>query len=188
MADTWIVEAADAGLRLDKFLAAEGRLGSRGRASDALEHGKIFLNDAEATPRDARFKLKIGDAVRLWMDRPGSSRKISQRPPRAGELPIVYEDEALIVVNKPAGLLTVPLPRREEAAAVEDGLVRHLRSKKGRLLVVPGIARDTWGLVMFAPGADAQARLKDQFRRHEAERIYLAVVYGVPSPPQGTWR
>lgn len=188
MADTWIVEAADAGLRLDKFLAAEGRLGSRGRASDALERGKIFLNDAEATPRDARFKLKTGDGVRLWMDRPGSSRKISQRPPRAGELPIIYEDEALVVVNKPAGLLTVPLPRREEAASVEDGLVRHLRSKKRRPFVVHRIDRDTSGLVMFATRADAQERLKEQFRRHEAERIYLAVVYGVPSPSKGIWR
>lgn len=189
MADTWIVEAADAGLRLDKFLAAETRLGSRGRASDALERGKIFLNDAEATPRDARFKLKTGDAVRLWMDRPGSSRKISQRAPRAGELPIVYEDEALVVVNKPAGLLTVPLPRREEAASVEDALVEHLRSKgRRRPFVVHRIDRDTSGLVVFATRADAQSRLKDQFRRHDAERIYLAAVYGVPSPPQGMWR
>lgn len=188
MADTWIVEAPDAGLRLDKFLAAEGRLGSRGRASEALERGKIFLNDAEATPKDARFKLKTGDAVRLWMDRPGSSRRVSQRPPRAGELPIVYEDEALVVVNKPAGLLTVPLPRREDAASVEDALVEHLRSKKRRPYVVHRIDRDTSGLVMFATRADAQAKLKDQFRRHEAERIYLAVVYGVPSPARGVWR
>ena len=188
MADTWIVEAADAGLRLDKFLAAEGRLGSRGRASEALQRGKIFLNDAEATPKDARFKLKTGDGVRLWMDRPGSSRRTSQRPPRAGELPIVYEDEALVVVNKPAGLLTVPLPRREEAASVEDELVEHLRSKKRRPFVVHRIDRDTSGLVMFATRADAQAKLKDQFRRHEAERIYLALVYGVPSPAKGLWR
>jgi 23S rRNA pseudouridine1911/1915/1917 synthase len=188
MADTWIVEPADAGLRLDKFLAAEGRLGSRGRASEALERGKIFLNDAEATPKDARFKLKTGDAVRLWMDRPGSSRRTSQRPPRAGELPIVYENEALVVVNKPAGLLTVPLPRREDARSVEDGLVEHLRPKRRRPFVVHRIDRDTSGLVMFATRSDAQARLKDQFRRHEAERIYLAVVYGVPSPAKGLWR
>ena len=188
MADTWIVEAADAGLRLDKFLAAEGRLGSRGRAYEALQRGKIFLNDAEATPKDARFKLKTGDGVRLWMDRPGSSRRTSQRPPRAGELPIVYEDEALVVVNKPAGLLSVPLPRREEAASVEDELVEYLRSKKRRPFVVHRIDRDTSGLVMFATRSDAQATLKDQFRRHEAERIYLALVYGVPSPAKGVWR
>jgi 23S rRNA pseudouridine1911/1915/1917 synthase len=50
------------------------------------------------------------------------------------------------------------------------------------------IDRDTSGLVVFATRADVQMRLKDQFRRHEAERIYLAVVYGVPMPALGTWR
>lgn len=189
MADTWIVEVADAGLRLDKFLAAESRLGSRGRASDALERGKVFLNEREMSIRDAAQLLFEGDAVRLWMDRPGSSRKLSQRAPRAGELSIVYEDEALVVVNKPAGLLTVPLPRREEAPSVEDALVEHLRSKgRRRPFVVHRIDRDTSGLVMFATRADAQGLLKGQFRRHEAERIYLAMVYGVPSPPAGLWR
>ena len=187
MAD-WVVDPHDAGTRLDKFLAAEGRLGSRGKAAEALERGKIFLNDREMTLRDAAQKVFEGDAVRAWMDRPGSSRKVSQRLPRDGELNIVYEDEALVVVNKPSGLLTVPLPRRDEAPSVEMELVEHLRHKRRRPFVVHRIDRDTSGLVMFAIRADAQQRLKDQFRRHEAERYYLAVVYGVPSPPEGTWR
>jgi 23S rRNA pseudouridine1911/1915/1917 synthase len=123
------------------------------------------------------------------MDRPGSARKLTQRPPRAGELPIVYEDDAVVVVNKPAGLLTVPLPRRDEAPSVEDLLVNHLRSKgRRRPFVVHRIDRDTSGLVMFATRADAQMRLKDQFRRHAAQRLYLAIVYGVPTPRRGTWR
>ena len=189
MADTWVVEAEESGARLDKFLAAEGRLGSRGRAAEALGRGKIFLNDQEASPADAARRLEPGDTVRVWMDRPGSSRRVTQRPPRRGELPIVYEDESLIVVNKPAGLLTVPLPRREEAPSVEDALADHLRSKgRRRPFVVHRIDRDTSGLVVFATRADVQMRLKDQFRRHEAERIYLAVVYGAPTPPRGTWR
>ena len=189
MADRWVVEAADAGLRLDKYLAGGERLGSRGRANDALARGKIFVNDREAGPVDAARRLEAGDAVRLWMDRPGSSRKLTQRPPRPGELPIIYEDDAIVVVNKPAGLLTVPLPRRDEAPSVEEALADHLRSKgRRRPLVVHRIDRDTSGLVMFATRPDAQTRLKDQFRRHEAERIYLAVVYGVPAPGRGTWR
>lgn len=188
MTDRWVVEGADVGLRLDKFLAAAGRLGSRGRAIDALSRGKIFLNEQEAAPTDAARRLAGGEAVRVWMDRPGSSRKISQRPSRKGELPIVYEDDALIVVNKPAGLLTVPLPRRDGAPSVEDALADHLRSKgRRRPFVVHRIDRDTSGLVLFAIRPDAQSRLKDQFRRREAERIYLAVVYGVPSPERGTW-
>jgi 23S rRNA pseudouridine1911/1915/1917 synthase len=189
MPDTWVVEESDAGLRLDKFLAADIRLGSRGRAVAALERGKIFVNGEEAGSGDAARRVEVGDAVRVWMDRPGSSRKTAQRLPRRGELPIVYEDDALIVVNKPAGLLTVPLPRRDEAPSVEDALADHLKSKgRRRPFVVHRIDRDTSGLVMFATRPDAQARLKDQFRRREAERIYLAVLYGVPSPPQGTWR
>ncbi len=189
MGDTWVVQTGQAGTRLDKFLADPGRLGSRGRAAEALEKGKVFLNDREVLLADAARRLVPGDAVRIWMDRPGSSRKQSQRPPRPGELPIVYEDEALVVVNKPAGLLTVPLPRRTEAPSVEDALGEHLRSKgRRRPLVVHRIDRDTSGLVMFAVRPDAQARLKDQFRRHEAERTYLAVVYGVPEARRGTWR
>jgi 23S rRNA pseudouridine1911/1915/1917 synthase len=189
MSERWVVEAADSGLRLDKFLAAETRLGSRGRATDALDRGKVFLNDQEAGPADAARRLSAGDAVRLWMDRPGSSRKLTQRAPRRGDLSIVYEDDALIVVDKPAGLLTVPLPRREDAPSVEDYLAIHLKSKgRRRPFVVHRIDRDTSGLVMFATRADAQGRLKDQFRRHDAKRIYLAVVYGVPSPARGTWR
>jgi 23S rRNA pseudouridine1911/1915/1917 synthase len=187
--ETWVVESGEARLRLDKFLSAAQRLGSRGRAVDAIERGKIFLNEREVNAGESAARLAAGDRVRLWMDRPGSSRRTSQRAPRPGELPIVYEDEALIVVNKPAGLLTVPLPRREEAPSVEQALAVHLRSKgRRRPMVVHRIDRDTSGLVIFATRPDAQARLKEQFRRHEAERIYLAVVYGVPSPTRGTWR
>ena len=108
---------------------------------------------------------------------------------RAGELPIVYEDDAVIVVNKPPGLLAVPLLRRSDAPSVQQELVAHLRSRgRRRPLVVHRIDRDTSGLVVFATRADAQARLKEQFSRHEPERVYLAVVYGHPSPASGTWR
>jgi 23S rRNA pseudouridine1911/1915/1917 synthase len=93
------------------------------------------------------------------------------------------------VVNKPPGLLTVPLARREDAPSVQDLLADHLRTQgRKRPLVVHRIDRDTSGLVVFATRADLQARLKDQFRRREPERVYLAVVYGHPSPPQGSWR
>lgn len=187
--DRWIVDAASSGLRLDKFLAAPGRLGSRGRAGTALARGKIFINDAEAGPADASRRLATGESVRLWQDRPGSAKTRSHRAARPGELSIVYEDDALVVVNKPPGLLAVPLERKEDADSVEDLLVHHLRSKgKRRPLVVHRIDRDTSGLVVFAKRPDALSRLKGQFRRREPARIYLAVVYGHPSPASGTWR
>lgn len=180
--------AADAGARLDKFLASAERLGSRGRAADALARGKIYLNDREATMKDAGLPLAVGDIVRLWMDRPGSAK----RRPMLGEdrdLAIIFEDAAIVVLNKPAGVLAVPLERRSEARSVYEDLKEYLaRRRKPRPLVVHRIDRDTSGLVLFAKSARAQARLKDQFRRHTADRVYLAVVYGCPSAASGTWR
>ncbi len=190
MSDFRFVVPSDAeGERLDKFLAGADRLGSRRRATVALERGKVFVNDTEATPADGGRRLLAGDRVRVWMDRPGTARRRWGRPAAAGELRIVYEDNALIVVDKPPGLLTVPLPRRGDASSVEELLADYLRTRGKRVpLVVHRIDRDTSGLVVFAKRGDFQQRLQDQFRRHEAERVYLAVVYGHPTPPSGTWR
>jgi 23S rRNA pseudouridine1911/1915/1917 synthase len=108
---------------------------------------------------------------------------------RRRRLDIVHEDSSLIVINKPPGLLTVPLKRREDASSVYDELVDYFRSKGKRTpLVVHRIDRDTSGLVMFAKDGRTQHVLKDQFERREPERYYLAVVAGHPAPPEGTWR
>jgi len=185
---TWTAGPSDAGLRLDKFLADPARLGSRARAAAALQRGKIFVNDRETTTADAGARLARGDTVRVWMDRPGSAkRQTSLGDDR--DLPIVYEDEALIVLNKPAGLLAVPLERRGDARSVFEDLKEYLRKRRRpRPLVVHRIDRDTSGLVLFAKNALVHARLKTQFTRHLPERIYLAVVYGQPQPSSGTWR
>src|SRR5687768_12136174 len=104
----WTARGGDVGTRLDKFLAHPDRLGSRARAMEAIDRGKIFVNGTEALGSDAARKLAVGDVVRAWMDRPGSSRRRA-RTGLTGELDIVFEDEDLIVVNKPAGILSVPL-------------------------------------------------------------------------------
>jgi 23S rRNA pseudouridine1911/1915/1917 synthase len=186
---SWVAQAGDGGLRLDKFLASPGRLGSRARVVDALDKGKVFVNDEEVTRRDAGAVLRGGDVVRVWMDRPGSARRRPRTSGEAGEVSILYEDDALMVVNKPPGLLSVPLPRQPDAGSVYDDLETHLRPRgKRKPLVVHRIDRDTSGLVVFARTTRAQQALKDQFRRREPERVYLAVVYGHPEPAEGTWR
>ena len=190
----WAVGADAAGTRLDKFLAAADRLGSRARAATALERGKVFVNEVEVSLGDAARPLAAGDTVRLWQDRPGSSRPASSSGRtasrgRTGDLDIVFEDAALLVLNKPPGLLSVPLERKMGASSVYDQLEDYFRSHgKRKPLVVHRIDRDTSGLVVFAKDARAQAALKDQFRRREPERIYLAVVYGHPDPPAGRWQ
>jgi 23S rRNA pseudouridine1911/1915/1917 synthase len=184
----WIVEADDVGARLDKFLAGEDRLRSRARAVAALERGKVYVNTTEARLADASRRLAGGDVVRVWIDRPGSAKRRPRTGP-AGDLHIVYEDEALIVVDKPAGTLTVPLERKHEAPSVYEQIEDRFRSHgKRRPFTVHRIDRDTSGLVVFAKDATSQRTLKEQFRRREAARVYLAVVYGRPDPACGTWR
>ena len=83
---------------------------------------------------------------------------------------------------------TVPLERKGAAPSVQSELELYLRPfGKRRPLVVHRIDQDTSGLVVFAKDAGAQSRLKAQFKRRDPERVYLAVVYGHPSPRQGRW-
>lgn len=92
------------------------------------------------------------------------------------------------MVNKPAGLLTVPLPRRAAEPSVYDQLEKYLRPQRRRPFVVHRIDRDTSGLVVFAKDPRTQQALKKQFIHREPERVYLAAVYGRPAPKKGTWR
>lgn len=186
--DAWTVSEEASGVRLDRFLAAPDRLGSRGRAADALAKGKVFVNEREVGPADAARRLGAGDAVRVWMDRPGSARR-RRALSAGGDLQILFEDASLIAVNKPAGLLAVPLQQRSEAPSAYAYVQKHLRSRtRRRPLVVHRIDRDTSGIVVFAKNARVQEQVKGQFELREPERVYWAVVYGHPRPPQGTWR
>jgi len=184
----WVVRPEEAGVRLDKYLAAPGRLGSRAKAFAGLERGKVFLDGSEAGAADAATPLAAGQVVRVWMDRPGSARA-RRTQTQIGDLDIVFEDEVLLVVNKPAGLLSVPLERKIDAPSVYDQIEDHFRPfGKRRPFVVHRIDQDTSGLVVFAKDARAQSQLKAQFKRREPTRLYLAVVYGHPAPAEGRWR
>lgn len=181
------VVAAAAGERLDKWLAEASRLGSRRRATEALLHGRVWVNEVEMTLRNAARPLAAGDAVRIWIDRPGSANRLGPR--RSAGLDIVYEDADVLVLNKPAGLLSVPLPKGRDGESLADRVARHWRSHQGReALPVHRLDRDTSGLVVFARSPRAQGRLRDQFASRTPERVYLAIVYGAPDPPTGEWR
>ena len=184
----WTADAAHAGWRLDRFLAAPDRLGSRAKAATAIERGKVFLNGKEIEGRDGGLRLAIGDLVRVWIDRPGTARA-RPRTGLTGNLDVVFEDDALVIVNKPAGVLSVPLERNPGVPSAYALLEQRFRSHgKRRPFVVHRIDQDTSGLVVFAKDPTSQQRLKAQFAQRQPERVYLAVVYGHPSPADGTWR
>jgi len=188
--DVHVVPASEAGVRLDKWLAGAERLGSRSKAEVALERGRIFVDEVEQGVRDAGRLLRGGERVRLWRDRPGSAKK--ERPGEerilAG-LRIVHEDEEFLVIDKPAGLLTVA---RDGGEDTDDTVISRLErwldpAGKRRIFPVHRIDRGTSGLVVVARHGGAVRAISIQFRRREPERRYLAVVHGTPEPAEGTW-
>jgi len=199
-----VVGAEDAGSRLDAWLSRLEEIGSRRRARLWLERGKIFLNEREASVADTGRLLNSDDVVTVWADRPGSAAKVPRELTAArASLRIAYQDQHLLIADKPAGVLVEPLPRAQgkDAAArgqagsrpaaevtMLDLVADHLRAHPARSpRVVHRIDRDTSGLVVFALTAPAWVHLKRQFARRTARRRYLAVIEGNPEA-QGTWR
>jgi 23S rRNA pseudouridine1911/1915/1917 synthase len=181
-----VVEPEAAGWRLDRWLAEPARLGSRRRAREALARGQILIDATNLSAEDGARRLQGGEQVRLWIDKPGSASQPIRRP--TGPLAIVYEDEDLIVVDKPAGLLSVPLDEQPDAPSVASLVDAYWRSRgKRRALAVHRLDRDTTGLVMFARSPLARERLKAQFASRRPERIYAAVVHGAPAAAEGPW-
>jgi 23S rRNA pseudouridine1911/1915/1917 synthase len=187
----WTISDADAGARLDAWLARQSDVGSRGRASEWIARGKVYHNGAATEASSAGLRLRAGDRVGLWVDRPGSSRTVDRAVHDARSLlEVVHEDAALIVVNKPPGLIVEPLPgRRDDEVTLVHLLEDHLRhAPRARPHVVHRIDRDTSGLVLFARTPAARDDLKSQFEARTPTRLYHTVVRGHLWPRSGIWR
>ena len=96
-------------------------------------------------------------------------------------IPILHQDEHLLVVDKPARMLVVPAPGRSGSTVV-DRLQQQLGS---RVYAVHRLDEDTTGVLALARSQEAKEALEEIFRAHQAERLYLAVVCRAPSPPAG---
>jgi 23S rRNA pseudouridine1911/1915/1917 synthase len=153
---------------------------SRRKAREVIEKGQVTVDGA--TVREAGQDVGDGAAVVFDPNR--------RALPRARcTLDVLYQDEHVIVVDKPAGLLTVPT----EGGADEDTALARVRDYARRLEPRGGYAervhrldRDTSGAVAFALSREARSGLIDTFRRHRIERRYLAVVEGEPPAEEGT--
>lgn len=115
----------------------------------------------------------------------GKHKKTRRR--HTGPFRIVHEDQDIIVVDKDAGLLTVPIPK-SKALNLKQLLGRYLEKRRGRAMTVHRIDRFTSGLVVFACNPDARQRLVTQFREHTPVRQYLALVRGSVESDTGTLR
>ena len=112
-----------------------------------------------------------------------SAKKAKYSPP----FPIIYEDEDIIIINKPVGLLAVPIPR-SRAKNVRDMLNQYLTFRKQKAIIVHRIDRYTSGLMVFAKNKKAHGNLVKQFLAHTPKRVYLALVRGVPNLREGELR
>ncbi|MGO9005359.1 MAG: RluA family pseudouridine synthase [Beijerinckiaceae bacterium] len=190
---TFRVEADEAGLRLDRFLVArtEGLDGglSRTRLKSLVEGGAVAIDGALIL--DAGLKLKAGQAVLLVIP------PLQDPVPRGEDiaLAIVYEDEHLLVVDKPAGLVVHPAPGHENGTLV-NALIAHCGDSLSGIGGVrrPGIVhrldKDTSGLLVVAKTDAAHhglsALFADHGRTEPLTRTYLAFVWGAPDRPAGT--
>ncbi len=182
----WTIAVGDADLRVDAWLARRPDIGSRARAREWIERGKVFLNGVEVTFDRAGERLRAGDEIAVWQDRPGSKRPRSRDlVTRRAALRVVFEDRHLLVADKPPGVLVEPLPGDAEVT-LRDLVSDYLRGCPA--LVVHRIDRDTTGLVLFAKDQRAQMALKRQFERRTAARIYLAVLGGRLEHREDTWK
>jgi len=187
----WIVESADEGMRLDQWLAGRTEAGSRSRATQWLARGKVYVNGKPAEPAARADRVMAGQRVSVWMDRPGSSKPADRSVFDVRHLlNVVHQDDAIVVLDKPVGLLVEPLPDRagEENTLLDLLADYYHHERRARSYVVHRIDRDTSGLVLFARTALARDALKEQFEHRTPERVYQAVVLGRPSPPEGIWR
>jgi 23S rRNA pseudouridine1911/1915/1917 synthase len=175
--EDWTVALAQAGIRLDVFLA-EAMGTSRAEAQRLLEGRSARLNGSPGRPS---ARLAPGD--RVTAERPEPVPATAQ--PEAIPLRVAFEDEDLLVIDKPAGMVVHPAPGHQTGTLV-NAVLAHADDLSGiggeaRPGIVHRLDRDTSGLLVVAKNDTAHIALQAQIQGKSAERRYLAVVWGVPS-------
>ena len=179
------VEPGQSLLRIDKFLTNRLDNASRSRIQAAAEAGNILVNEI---PVKANYKVKPNDEIRIVMDYPRRELKII---PEEISLNIIYEDEELIVLNKPAGLVVHP-GHGNYTGTLVNALAWYykdlpmFKSEDPRPGLVHRIDKDTSGLMVVAKTELAKNKLALQFYEKSTERLYQALVWGSPKEDEGT--
>ena len=175
---------ADAGQRLDRWLAGQAGAPSRSALQGLMEAGYVRRNGATANKKD---KLAAGDRITLTLPDPQPIEAQPQNIP----LDIVYEDEHLLVVNKPKGMVVHPAPGNPDGTLV-NALLYHCRGQLSGVggAIRPGIVhridKDTSGLLVVAKDDLTHQGLSEQMAVHAIHRVYHAVVYGNIRQDTGT--
>ena len=174
----------EAGERLDRVLAAHLGDLSRTRLKRLVETGQVSLDGA--TIKDPALRVKPGQRFAIIVPPPADDRPV----PQSIALDIRFEDEHLIVIDKPAGLVVHPAPGNPDRTLVNALLAHCGESLAGiggvrRPGIVHRLDKDTSGLMVVAKSDAAHARLSADFAARRIERAYQAFVWGVPAPSAG---
>ena len=169
------------GERLDVFLAGRHPDLSRSRIRKLIDDGNVIV---DGRPGKASMRLADGQNVSIGIPPPTPA----ELRPWDVPLSIMYEDEALIVIDKPADMTVHPVPGNEDKT-MANAVIAYAPGIEGiggerRPGIVHRLDKDTSGLIVVAKNARAHAHLSEQFKSREVGKVYLALVTGHPSPPE----
>ena len=170
-------------LRVDKFLMNFVENASRNKVQQAAKDGNIFVNGVAVK---ANHRVKANDEVKVMFAHPPHEYLLVPEP---SPLDIVYEDEELIIINKPAGLVVHPGHGNYQGTLI-NGLIYHFQhlpmNSSNRPGLVHRIDKDTSGLLVVAKTEEAMNHLAKQFFNKTSEREYVALVWGNLAQDEGT--
>jgi 23S rRNA pseudouridine1911/1915/1917 synthase len=174
------VEEAEEGLRLDSALTAAGAVGSRADAQRLIERGLVTV---DGLPRQKSHRVRAGERIEVRVEQDDGEDETGPQAP----FDVVLEDEHLLVVDKPAGVVVHP------GAGVTSGTLAQALAGRAaggpdpeRAGIVHRLDRDTSGLLVVARSDEVHSALQDLIRRREVHREYLALVVGTPESRSGT--
>ncbi len=184
MAERFVLDAGQPKARLDRTLTELIQGASRSTVQRWIREGRVLVNGKTARPKD-----EVGPGSVLEVD-PGLPPPTSAEPDPSVEFRVLFEDEFLVVVDKPAGLVVHPA-RGHASGTLVNGLLSlpgfgrppsDPRDREGQMRpgVVHRIDKDTSGILVVAKVEAAREGLKDQLAAHSVERVYRALTLGVP--------
>ncbi len=180
-----IADQADAGERIDRVIADRVPALSRSRVKVLIESGRVAIDGA--TIANPSLRVKAGQSVAINIPKPVDDRPAAQ----SIALTILYEDEDLVVLDKPAGMVVHPAPGNPDLTLV-NALLAHcgdtLQGIGGvrRPGIVHRLDKETSGVMVVAKTETAHTALSAAFADRTIERAYTAMVWGIPAPRDGT--
>jgi len=180
---SFIADKGQSPLRIDKYLMNRIENATRNKIQAAAKDGSIYVND---TPVKSNYKVKPQDHIRVLLEHPPYEYLLT---PENIPLDIVYEDEVLLVVNKPPGMVVHP-GHGNYSGTLINALVYHFENLPNNSSNRPGLVhridKDTSGLLVIAKTEQAMAHLSKQFFNKTSEREYVAIVWGNMTDDEGT--